>query len=87
MKSNIVLYTTPYCGYCNSAKRLLRERGHAFVEIDVSNNSSLRGEVSAANGNYPTVPMIFVGDTFVGGYTDLAALDRAGGLAPLVKAA
>jgi glutaredoxin 3 len=87
MKSNIVLYTTPWCGYCQSAKRLLRERGHAYTEIDVSNNSSLRREISAANGNYATVPMIFVGERFVGGYTDLAALDRAGELAPLVDAA
>jgi glutaredoxin 3 len=80
----ITLYTTPSCGYCVSARRLLRERGLAFTDIDVSTNPALRRQVSAANGNYRTVPMIFVGETFVGGYTELAALDRRGELAPLV---
>jgi glutaredoxin 3 len=76
--SRITLYTTPSCGYCLSAKRLLRERGLPYEEIDVSTNAALRREISAANGNYRTVPMIFVGDRFIGGYTELAAMDRQG---------
>jgi glutaredoxin 3 len=78
--SRITLYTTPFCPYCVSARRLLEARGLPFEDIDVSRNPALRREVSAANGNYRTVPMIFVGERFVGGYTELAAMDRRGEL-------
>jgi len=76
----ITLYTTPSCGYCHSAKRLLIARGHAFTEIDVGADPALRQRVSRANGGYRTVPMIFVGDRFIGGYRELAGLDHAGEL-------
>jgi glutaredoxin 3 len=82
--SSITLYTTPTCGYCVSAKRLLSERGFGYTEVDVAADPQLRRQISAANGNYPTVPMIFVGDQFVGGYDELAALDRRGELIGLV---
>jgi glutaredoxin 3 len=79
----ITLYTTKYCGYCVAAKRLLDRRGLAFEEIDVSNDYGLRQSVSKRAGNYRTVPMIFIDDEFIGGYDELAVLDRRGKLAGL----
>jgi glutaredoxin 3 len=82
--SSITLYTTPTCGYCFSAKRLLSERGFGYTEVDVATNPGLRRDLSAANGNYGTVPMIFVGEVFIGGFDELAALDRRGELIGMV---
>jgi glutaredoxin 3 len=80
----ITIYTTPTCGYCFAAKRLLNERGASFEEINVSRDPSLRaGMIQRARGRR-TVPQIFIGETHVGGYDDLAALDRSGKLAPLL---
>jgi glutaredoxin 3 len=80
----IIIYTTPTCGYCFAAKRLLNERGATFEEVNVSRDPSVRaGMIQRAKGRR-TVPQIFIGDTHVGGYDDLAALDRAGKLAPLL---
>ncbi len=78
----VTLYTTPICPYCVSAKRLLAHRGIAYTEIDLSRDLALRDRLSRENGGYSTVPMIFLGDHFIGGYTELAAMDRAGKLLP-----
>jgi glutaredoxin 3 len=75
------MYTTDYCGYCVAARRLLTRRGYAFEEIDVSGDYGLRQRISQQAGNYRMVPMIFIGDQFIGGYDQLAALDRSGDLA------
>jgi glutaredoxin 3 len=83
----IEIYTTPYCGFCHAAKRLLQEKGVSFTEIDVAATPELRGEMmSRANGGY-TVPQIFIGGTHVGGCNELYALERAGKLDPMLKAA
>ena len=80
----VEIYTTPYCGYCAMAKRLLDRKGVAYREIDVSADPSLRtAMVQRANGRR-TVPQIFVGTTHVGGSDDLHALDHAGKLDPLL---
>ncbi len=84
--SRIVLYTTPYCGYCHAAKRLLTGKGHAFVEIDVSANPDLRAEMIGRALGRRTVPQIFIDGTHVGGYEELAALDRAAKLDPWLGA-
>jgi glutaredoxin 3 len=82
----IEVYTTPYCSYCSAAKDLLRRKGAAFTEIDVSTNSERMTEmVERANGRM-TVPQIFIGPTHVGGCDDLYALDRSGKLDPLLSA-
>lgn len=73
------LYTTPWCGYCRSAVRLLEQEGVSFVEHDVAADPALRRQVAAETG-WRTVPMVFVDDVFVGGYTELAALRSRGGL-------
>jgi glutaredoxin 3 len=83
----VEIYTTRYCPYCVSAKRLLSRKGVAFTEIDVSGNWELRQEmVTRANGRM-TVPQIFIGTTHVGGSDDLHALEAAKKLDPLLEQA
>lgn len=80
----VEIFTSPLCGFCHAAKRLLNDKGVKFSEIDVMRNPGKRDEMmTRANGRH-TVPQIFIGDTHVGGYDDLAALDRAGKLDPLL---
>ena len=82
MKS-VEIYTSPLCGYCHAAKRLLTGKGVSFTEFNVMMNPSMRQEMmQRANGRH-TVPQIFIGQDHVGGYDDLAALDRAGKLDPM----
>ena len=80
----IEIYTTPYCPYCIAAKRLLSEKDVTFTEIDVARDPSQRSVmVDRARGRM-TVPQIFIGETHVGGFDDVYALDQAGGLDPLL---
>lgn len=82
----VEIYTSPLCGYCHAAKRLLSQKGVSYAEIDVSRDPGKRSEMmTRANGRH-TVPQIFVGETHVGGYDDLSALDRSGKLDPLLAA-
>ncbi|HUU65923.1 MAG TPA: glutaredoxin 3 [Methyloceanibacter sp.] len=76
----IVLYTTPHCGFCLAAKRLLAGKGLDFEEIDVSFDNEKRSEMMARAGGVRTVPQIFIHGHHVGGHSDLAALERAGEL-------
>src|SRR5690606_29742975 len=78
--NKIKLYTTPTCPYCVAAKQLLGKKGYDYEDIDVARNPQLRAEVSKAQNGYPTVPMIFIGDEFIGGYQQLAGLDARGEL-------
>lgn len=80
----VEIYTSPLCGFCHAAKRLLSQKGVTFSEIDVLENPERKSEmIQRANGGR-TVPQIFVGETHVGGCDDLYALDRAGKLDPLL---
>jgi len=82
----VEIYTTPICGFCHAAKRLLTQKGVSFTEIDVMRAPDRKAEmVKRANGGR-TVPQIFVGDVHVGGCDDLYALDRAGKLDRLLSA-
>jgi len=82
----VEIYTSPLCGFCHAAKRLLTQKGVSFSEIDLATQPDRRQEMmSRANGGY-TVPQIFIGTTHVGGCDDLYALDRAGKLDPLLAA-
>jgi glutaredoxin 3 len=77
--SVIVLYSSPFCGYCAAAKRLLANKGVTFEEIDVMFDSGRRAEMIARSGRH-TVPQIFVGNRHIGGFDDLSRLDENGEL-------
>lgn len=76
---DVDIYVTAYCGYCDRAKQLLRRKGVAFRELDVGNDPEKRAWLVTATGRR-TVPQIFIGGRSVGGYDDIAALDRTGEL-------
>jgi glutaredoxin 3 len=80
----VEIYTSPLCGFCHAAKRLLAQKGVAFSEFDIWAEPDRKPEMLArANGRH-TVPQIFIGETHVGGCDDLYALDRAGKLDALL---
>jgi len=82
----VEIYTSPFCGYCHAAKRLLGQKKVEYTEINVAMNPAKRQEMmSRAHGRY-TVPQIFIGEDHVGGFDDLAMLDRAGKLDALLAA-
>ncbi|SEN23604.1 glutaredoxin 3 [Palleronia salina] len=84
--AQIEIYTTPLCGFCHAAKRLLNSKDAGFTEIDVSRDGELRQKMmDRANGRH-TVPQIFIDGTHVGGFDDLAALERQGKLDPMLAA-
>ena len=82
--ADITMYTTAVCPFCQRAEQLLRSKGVTeinFIRVDVE--PQLREEMMTRTGRR-TVPQIYIGETHVGGFDDLAALDRAGGLDPLL---
>lgn len=82
----VEIYTSPLCGFCHAAKRLLKQKDIEYTEIDVLRQPKRKPEmIQRANGGR-TVPQIFVGDTHVGGCDDLYALERDGKLDPLLAA-
>jgi glutaredoxin 3 len=80
----VTIYTTPICPYCARAKSLLRKKGVAYDEVDVMMDNKARDEMLDKSGGARTVPQIFIGDTHVGGYDELYALDQAGKLDALL---
>ena len=82
--ATVTMYTTATCPYCIQAERLLRAKGVAEIaKVRVDLEPARRVEMMVKTGRR-TVPQIYVGDTHVGGYEDLIALDRAGELDPLL---
>lgn len=80
----VEIYTSPLCGYCHAAKRLLNKKGAKYSEINVMGKPKNRQVMmSRANGRH-TVPQIFIGKKHVGGFDELSALDRAGKLDQLL---
>lgn len=81
----VLMYSTAVCPYCIRAEQLLKSRGVVEIEkVRVDLEPERRDEMMAKSGGKRTVPQIFIGDTHVGGCDDLYALDRAGGLLPLL---
>ena len=78
MKS-VKMYTTQWCPYCIRAKQLLKMRDVPFEDVDVAGDDETRAWLVQATGQR-TVPQIFIGDESIGGFTELAALDRSGEL-------
>lgn len=86
MTVRVVMYSTKVCPYCTMAERLLKSRGVSDIEkILVDGDDNLRAEMIEKTGRR-TVPQIFIGETHVGGFDDLSALDKAGKLMPLLQA-
>lgn len=82
--ARIEIYTSPLCGYCHAAKRLLSAKGAAYTEYDTLSDPAARAEMLRRANGRRTVPQIFIDDRHIGGSDDLHALDRAGGLDPLL---
>ena len=84
---NITMYCTAVCPYCTNAEKLLNRKGVTQIDkIRIDLEPSRRDEMIARTGRR-TVPQIYVGDTHIGGFDDLSALDKAGGLTTLLNAA
>jgi glutaredoxin 3 len=81
----VEIYTSPLCGYCHAAKRLLTQKGVDFTEHDILADPDRRAEMVQRSHGGRTVPQIFVGDTHVGGCNELYALERAGKLDRLLE--
>lgn len=84
--NTIEIYTSPLCGFCHAAKRLLTQKGASFAEVDVLQNPDRKAEMIKRASGGRTVPQIFIGGMHVGGCDDLYALERAGKLDALLSA-
>jgi glutaredoxin 3 len=85
MAAEVTVYTTRVCPYCIAAKKLLGARGVAYQEVDVSHDDAKRAWLVEATGRR-TVPQIFIAGESIGGYDELAALDKSGELAKKLAA-
>lgn len=80
----ITIYSTAVCPYCVAAKNFLKSKGQAWTEVRIDTDPAER-EKMIARTRRTSVPQIFIGQTHVGGYDDMMALHRAGGLEPLLN--
>ncbi len=85
--AKVEIYTSPFCGYCHRAKKLLADRGASITEIDVMAAPDKRQEMMSRAGGRRTVPQIFIDGAHVGGCDDLYALERDGKLKPMLEPA
>lgn len=81
--TEVQIYTTAVCPYCVAAKQFLKSKGLDYTEIRVDTDAARRAEM-LSRAQRTSVPQIFINGSHVGGYTDLVALDRAGGLQALL---
>ncbi len=84
--AKIEIYTKAFCPYCTRAKRLLDDKGASFEEVDITMGGPRRAEMIDRARGRTTVPQVFIDGQHIGGSDDLAALDRRGGLDPLLSA-
>ncbi|MGC3981504.1 MAG: glutaredoxin 3 [Steroidobacteraceae bacterium] len=80
----IVMYSTQYCGYCDRARQLFARKQVSISEIKVDADPEQRDIMLKRSGGRRTVPQIFIGERHIGGYDELAALDRKHELDPLL---
>ncbi|HET6546747.1 MAG TPA: glutaredoxin 3 [Rhodanobacteraceae bacterium] len=80
----IELYTSGICFYCVGAKNFLKQRGLEFEEIRIDRDPARREEMLVRSGGRRSVPQIFINGRHIGGYDDLVAVDRSGGLAEIL---
>ncbi len=86
MSAQVVMYSTRFCPYCVRARALLEGKGVSYTDIGVDGRPELRTQMVERSGRY-TVPQIWIGEQHVGGYDDIALLDRQGRLDQLLSAA
>lgn len=84
MSAKITIYESGLCGFCHAAKRLLDNKGWAYESLVVDGNAELRRSMEERTGRH-TVPQIYIGDSHVGGFDDLAELEAAGELDELYQ--
>jgi glutaredoxin 3 len=84
--ADVVIYTRPFCGFCARALSLLGQKGVAYTEIEAGMDPEKRQEMVQRSGRN-TFPQIFIGGTHIGGCDEMMALERAGKLDPLLRAA
>lgn len=84
--ADVTIYTTTYCPYCVRAKKLFGSLGVAFDEVNLEEKPELREELTRKH-NWRTVPMIFAGERFLGGFDDVNELHKRGELMPIVEKA
>lgn len=82
--NKVVMYSTGYCPYCSRAEMLLKQRGVSDIEKIRIDTDPVQRDLMIERTGRRTVPQIFIGETHVGGYDDLSALDRKGGLVPML---
>ena len=82
---NIIVYTGPFCNFCDAAKRLLKRNGLSFSEIDVSAGEKIKEEMIKKSNGQRTIPQIFFDDYHVGGYTELRELEKSNHLKEKLK--
>jgi len=81
----IVIYTGPMCNYCSAAKHLLNKKKINYTEFDIAIDPSKLQEMQERTKGARTIPQIFIGETYVGGYDELKALEKEGKLDNLLK--
>ena len=84
LKPRVTIYSTPWCPYCVRARQFLDKRGIDYHDIGVERDSALRRQMMESSGRH-TVPQIWIGDTHIGGYTDMLQLEGDGKLGPLLQ--
>ena len=82
---NIIVYTGPFCNFCDAAKRLLKRNGLSFSEIDISIGEEIKEEMIKKSNGQRTIPQIFFDDYHVGGYTELRELEKSNNLKEKLK--
>jgi glutaredoxin 3 len=84
--AKVEIYTKAFCPYCTRALRLLEQKGVAYDEYDVTMGGPKKAEMVERSGGRMTMPQVFIDDRHIGGCDDLMALERRGGLDPLLAA-
>ena len=82
---NIIVYTGPFCNFCDAAKRLFSRNNLKYEEIDISTKDGLRDEMIKKSNGKRTIPQIFFDDQHVGGYVELRELEKTGKLNNILK--
>ncbi|MBT4963012.1 MAG: glutaredoxin 3 [Francisellaceae bacterium] len=85
MVAEIIIYSTLVCPYCTQAKRLFDYKGVGYTEIRIDKEPTKVAEMVKKSGGRRSVPQIFIGDTHIGGFDDLKALNDMGKLDEILK--